>query len=557
MKRVDSVRISKEEVLKSNLEEVGLPVSIAEMKLRIKADSSKGVFKPLQQAVHKYMKKLALGLDCTKLQSYFNEISFGPLKITGVRPLNEHDTQDFNAIRLLGYCSGVNKRVSSDVKSIMSKVPLEIKMMVNEEERIGYTLLHASLKKNYHNTSRRFVGISFHTNFFLLYDLGLLLTDVLLSNTLSSYIQTRESTIQYALVKTITQTSSHLLKTPDVIHGPEKEPFRSDFIKVLKQYHIADGKKYEAVSHLDKYEHFFYPKMFKKPNLWVYDNESIFRELVAMEFLREIDYIKDKTNREYEQSTSYARAFETKKHIKKTHEEVMKQNTFLQRYEYVEIDNDVDLEKFFQLEDEFKALLKQIYIPHSDGSFRIKKLGKHRAAGIYFPSANATIFDLDHPDSYIHELGHQLDYTLGGSKKQLLSETLKFRVVVDSYREIMEKTVMALEESHPFRQRWQGKTAFNGSYYMQPTEIFARSFELYLHHKGVKTSFLKSSYIDYEYPNDAAYLELVNKYFDDLFEMITPTGLNAPRGKAAKPKKSESIQAVKVEQKFEQLSLFE
>jgi hypothetical protein len=94
------------------------------------------------------------------------------------------------------------------------------------------------------------------------------------------------------------------------------------------------------------------------------------------EFISQMIYVKEKTERQFDETTRYARAFETKKHINKSHLERMSNNAFLFRFGTVEIDNDVDLDKFTLLERDFEEYVKMVYVPLcKDHSFRIKKLG--------------------------------------------------------------------------------------------------------------------------------------------------------------------------------------
>jgi len=74
-----------------------------------------------------------------------------------------------------------------------------------------------------------------------------------------------------------------------------------------------------------------------------------------------------------------------------------------------------------------------------------------------------------------------------------------------------------LEEGNPLHAQMNGKSKFNLGYYFQPTEIFARSGEIYLNQKGIKNSFLKESYKGFQYPNDAEYLRELNRYFNTFF----------------------------------------
>jgi len=72
-------------------------------------------------------------------------------------------------------------------------------------------------------------------------------------------------------------------------------------------------------------------------------------------------------------------------------------------------------------------------------------------------------------------------------------------------------------------ERWNGNTKYNKSYYLRPTEIFARSFEIYMSRfMGLKNSILETpgGYESFCYPSDEEYLNLVKNYFDEVLATI-------------------------------------
>jgi len=269
-------------------------------------------------------------------------------------------------------------------------------------------------------------------------------------------------------------------------------------------------------------------KEIKKENIMKRGEDYLL--VMLPEFLVQTNSVAMKVDKDMSVYSSHARTFETKKHINKETLHAMRNNHFLKRYGYVEIDNDVDLKKFNRLSEEFSKLKEKIYIPKAeDHSFRIKRIGHHRANGIYFPIPKATVISVNDPSSYIHELGHQIDYTLG-DKKTPLSETLGFRPVLEEYRKLVREAVEELPTDDPFYKRWTGNSKSNASYYMQPTEIFARSYELYIKELGIETSFAKEKFVQEEiYPQDDSFLKLIKDYFDNLFSFFKPTKQNVER----------------------------
>ena len=95
--------------------------------------------------------------------------------------------------------------------------------------------------------------------------------------------------------------------------------------------------------------------------------------------------IREKTRQIMNEHSSYAKAFQTKKNISPATLSMMKDNQFLWMYGEVELDNDVHLQKFQTLEMEFTELRTQLKLKQAlDHSFRIRKLGRHKAAGLYY-----------------------------------------------------------------------------------------------------------------------------------------------------------------------------
>ena len=522
--RVKSVRKVQNERLVNNLEGAGLPAALADLNLNIKIEATDTINelpKKLFTSVKGKLQKGLNGMTLEQVQEYVSTISFGQQKILSIRPLS-NSGGDYYYIKLL---FAILRAQPTD-EQIESFVPIEICMQGERGEKIGYSFLRHSIKKTFHGTRRKLTGMEgrYH-NFEYIYDLATLLSNTLIKNSLIQFALLNEEVIQYSLAKHLIESSQYTVGEQKYFSIPFVEPFKTDCLKLIKEYHLADGYEVtEKIFHGSTVEGFYFAQA-DNPATLFQNGFSDFEKIVTLEMLLSLNYIQEKTKRENDEITEHARAFETKKHINLSHQARMKENAFLSRYSYVEIDNDVDLEKFHTLEKEFRSLKEKVFIPYSDGSFRIKKLGRHRAAGIYFAHANATIFDLDHPDAFIHEMMHQIDYTmmLGNKKRGLLSETIAFRPIIEKYKELVQRSINELPDDHFFKILWAGKTKYNASYYFQPTEIFARSGELYFHHKGIETSFLKSDYTGCEYPHDESYINLITEYFDRLFSMFEQT----------------------------------
>lgn len=239
--------------------------------------------------------------------------------------------------------------------------------------------------------------------------------------------------------------------------------------------------------------------------------------------------LTEKYNRE--SNGECARAFETKKNIPDKILKVMKRTKFNKEFSYVELDQDTDLIKFKKVEQEWqlvkKALNLEKFFEKDNPQLRFRKLGKHRALGLYYPTLKCICVDITSPDSFLHELGHYIDYTFADSQ---LSLSKDFLIIVKQYNSIyneyIRKNPNDIHIDYLKRKR---------DYFNTPTEIFARCFELFLGEKGVVSSFvgekevLLSSvgyYIDDHMKKD------VMDYFENLIN-INLDLLEAPRPVAA------------------------
>ena len=177
------------------------------------------------------------------------------------------------------------------------------------------------------------------------------------------------------------------------------------------------------------------------------------------------------------QTSEVATALQTKKNITDKVQTAMDNSDFLNLgFTYVEFDNETDLAKIKTLENEWKEIKPQLSEMNVKPSLRFRKLGKHKATGLYSPSHNTLCVDIRNVQAMIHEVGHFIDFKLKGSN---LSMQADFKPILNSYRE----QVNALpSDSYVVKKK---------NYYLTPTEVFARAYELYMSNK-ISTSFLKS-----------------------------------------------------------------
>lgn len=254
--------------------------------------------------------------------------------------------------------------------------------------------------------------------------------------------------------------------------------------------------------------------------------------------------LMEKYNRE--SRSEVARAFETKLNIPEKVQAIMNDNKFLKTkdFSFVELDQETDLEKLSKIEMEYlkvRELFKDMKIAQSE--LRFRKLGKHRALGVYFYTLKCICVDITSPASFMHELGHHMDYTLGNVQ---LSTQLDFYPIALEYKRAYDKYLFSHEgETVEYLKRKK-------DYFFAPTEIFARMFEVYLVEKGVDTSFLKDKedmtmnrgYVSIS----KTMLKTINNYFDTVLKLDFEAFNSYEYKEVKKRKNSSKTKVVNIEE---------
>lgn len=275
------------------------------------------------------------------------------------------------------------------------------------------------------------------------------------------------------------------------------------------QWHNPENYFREMKDIFNKIKTLYIPSMIQHPEL----SAHFFNFLYELNKEEEYD-IKE----EMSLGTEYAKSYETKKNIPQKVLDKMETTKFKSHFGYVEFDELVDLEKISHIEREWQGLNRQILLPvMKDHSLRFRRLGKHKAAGLYFYNAKAVCIDIGNPSSFIHEIMHMIDYnTLPNST---LSSLFNFRNIIDRYRYVTDTMVNKLEDENPFKSHWLSKRKYGREYYQSSKEIFARCGELYF------TNILNidNSLIDTNnkilYPSDDKMLiDLIKNYYSKIIQ---------------------------------------
>lgn len=225
---------------------------------------------------------------------------------------------------------------------------------------------------------------------------------------------------------------------------------------------------------------------------------------VQNNLVRQFSYYK-------ESGTEYAKSYQTKANIPQKIVSAMRKSILNEYFGYVEYDESVDLGKILEIEKEFKAF-KDTYFPNVDtrnNSIRFRRLGNHKASGLYYPGMHCLCVDINCPSSMIHEFGHLIDYAYGN-----LSVKSRFYPVIAMYKDGL---MHSMDRDESLKKAMQGRSKYNFSYYTMPTEIFARCYELYCTRiLGISNSLVDAS--GFSYLNEPLLLEKIGGYFDELFK---------------------------------------
>ncbi len=521
--------VDKQEMMKENFKKKGLPellseVNVSSLMLKIEEELPRTQLKKFIAAVKRTFKKEYLnqqGMEARMeyLASINNSDSMYQVEFKKIEMRTDEFLEDMkfnNYVRdLLFRCQPQNIRAKKiKEKQMMAKVIVRNGSKTTE----GYTFLDGEIGSTYHRTTRAFSG-SKPYGYIPVFDICSLIAEMVAIQSLLDFSERNKELVQYLFVEHFID-SSNMKQNSNL---PISETFKKDFMAVVNRYEFPLYRPTESEM-VERHAEDFYLTKDSIGNSRGILNDFLLRRVVKA-FIQHSHEVRQKTNDEYRMRSDYAKAFQTKKHIKKTHQERMKHNSFLDYFGFVELDNDVCLEKFSIIEENFQELCKTMTVPkRKDYQFRIKKLGKHRAAGLFYPYFKTTIFDLNHPNAFVHELWHQIDHILGESKREdYYSETINFRPFLREYKELIIEKIRKLPMDDPFKQQWNGTSKFNKSYYFTPTEVFARCGEIYIAEKGLNNSLHKTKeelQNEVVYPLDNAFIERVTRCFDKLSEEV-------------------------------------
>lgn len=272
--------------------------------------------------------------------------------------------------------------------------------------------------------------------------------------------------------------------------------------------HILDGTIHKS------YSIFHYSS-----NSWEYAQFYSVYE-AALDTIINVEY-NHSLNREYARESG--KTISTFRTDKKYQDEALNKSTLFNKmgFRKVEIDTQkyegeiFDYEEFSKVEQDFLGVIDKLPQAKAQPELKFRRLGKHKAWGIYSPVLNILAVDVRHTESFIHEYGHYLDFK---HSDEVYSETSAFFPIIKAY----EKKLSELAEDSKYAQKL---TAKRMGYYLIPTEVFARAFELWVSGTIVSDATIISSTETYnsqpEYIAFSHIKELVFSFFNTIFPNTT------------------------------------
>ena len=235
-----------------------------------------------------------------------------------------------------------------------------------------------------------------------------------------------------------------------------------------------------------------------------------------------------------------------------------------QKYEGKEFDYSL----FRKVEEDFEEICNKLPHASAQPELKFRKLGKHKATGLYAPFLNILAVDVRNTESFIHEYGHYLDYKHGNKASESYSLEDNFEHIITAYSnnfKIISKkmeddlltrlmkaskesisSVVSLEEQRLASELALLKqTVKMFDYFTTPTEIFARGFELWVYETITSNSSLLASKETYsnriEYTSFNGIKESLFAFFATIFPEETIKENSFAASRTFTPKREWSI----------------
>ncbi|MDD4804975.1 MAG: hypothetical protein PHN69_07605 [Candidatus Pacebacteria bacterium] len=247
----------------------------------------------------------------------------------------------------------------------------------------------------------------------------------------------------------------------------------------------------------------------------------IFRDILE-DYYKNIKCTEYEIERERIMRSDYAASYQDKKTTNKKYLGAAEKSILNKYFSKIEIDTDVDLKLFNEYEKQIAYFYGLFGVKINGLELRLRKLGKHKAAGLFFPHANCLCVDIKNPSSFVHEFFHAIDYNKGAEYIRCHS-FMAFKRIHRLYTNKLDNIVKSMDNKNPLKIRLKGSSKYNIDYYKDPYEVFARCGEIYFHelygNKYSINSDLLNESIFYPIDDDEIVSE-IKIFFNNLFKKI-------------------------------------
>lgn len=347
-KNIERIENLKKEMVKAYGKK-GIVESLYDLKISLKKPAGHYSSSDLYNLFHKkltthYRKLLSQASTLNEVIKLGETVSFGQSKVV-ITPLYQSteipviEVKKDRIVELLGdfIKLKVTPKNRSDVQAQHWPFEVSLKYLRSSRwvEKTGYTFAKDTFPKSVFKNK---YGLRTYPDMQLefIFDLSVVLAEAFLTNSIEKFALANQEWLQYAIAHEM--TSYTYGSSMDV---PVDETYRKDLECIRKKYNIKTTCEIEReVKYLnDRFRDAFYLTLIDG-YVAKAAHSDIYR-WVLPEILSQMKYIKDKTLRRIQQTSDYAKSFQTKKNINKATQTAMNHNTFLEIFGYVELDNDV------------------------------------------------------------------------------------------------------------------------------------------------------------------------------------------------------------------------
>lgn len=197
----------------------------------------------------------------------------------------------------------------------------------------------------------------------------------------------------------------------------------------------------------------------------------------------------------------------------------------------IEYDGRIDPGRLAVFIEDFQRFVRRLGISPLWGrsvELKFRRLGRHRADGLYYPDCRVLVMDLRSARSFAHELGHLVDFhahpgPVPGSRAPAASSRSEFL----PFHDLMISRMLQEGQGDPRLSRGRGRCSW--SYFTSRQECFARAFEQWAAERlGEPSSLLGAPE---RYRSDVLFFREVPGGLGRYFETLVargPAGLTSP-----------------------------